>query len=1006
MLTQVFRSGACLLALLGVGLLSTPGKTQVTYSASFPQPPPPTTVLDYTGTTRPAGGSPVFNEPVPNGNSIPTTLSTTATLAPYSAKTFTVASDGVYDITSDGDGTFDNVIFVYKSFDPANPLDSILVGNRAANGTSHSAITGFSLAAGSYVLVTAGATNTAVGAFTNTVTKSATVGAPIYTGTGDTTPVSGSPTYNRLVGTSGLSSIGTAVYYGVHSFTVPTTGTYNITSSTTYENYLFLYKDSFNPAAPQTNVLSAVDGFPNSGSLTSQSLTAGTTYYLIATTYDNGVTGPYTLSVNSAGTTVTVGTYSGTTAGKPTFKRPNANGTSAPTGLNSGTGFAYDTYTYTAPSTGTYKFVSQTTTPTYDNFTFLYAGSFNAASPLTNALIGNDDITSTSSGFSYNLTAGATYVFVNTSYSSTKSGPYTLTISTVTAPQIVAFSGNLTAGSGASFNRPTANGTAAPTVLSGTTVFYKTNTFNVTTEGDYRISDLATSASPWNNFLVIYSGAFDPANPLTNAILATDGPALGDAGVSLIHLPIGPYTLVTTGSAVGNFGPYSISVSPLTTFPALLTYSDSTTLGVGPTFNRAIDNGTSAPTSLSGIGTAVYYSDKTFTVPADGYYSFTSVPTNPAGWDHFIMLYQDSFDPNDPLTNALIASDAGSFSNYQLTAGTTYILVTTSFTNGVYGDFHNTLISGSATAYPPTIPDNDPAGLPLTITVPDTFNVTALNSVTVQGLNHTYAGDLAATLTHGSVTIELFDRLNRLANSGFGSSADFAGDYTFVTGGTDLATTVSLSVIPPGSYAPYLNGTAGESYTFTGDFTAFNGMSVAGDWTLNIADLGAGISGTYTGFSFNVTPSVVTTTVSGTLTLDSIAASAPAQDITFTFHPATGADIVKTVAVGPSGTYTITGLGKAAYTLRIKGAKYLAVSLPVDTTGGNVTGVNATLPGGDANNDNRVDVLDFGILVNAYGTALSANNGYDPMADFNVDGSDDVLDFGVLVNNYGSVGAP
>ena len=57
---------------------------------------------------------------------------------------------------------------------------------------------------------------------------------------------------------------------------------------------------------------------------------------------------------------------------------------------------------------------------------------------------------------------------------------------------------------------------------------------------------------------------------------------------------------------------------------------------------------------------------------------------------------------------------------------------------------------------------------------------------------------------------------------------------------------------------------------------------------------------------------------------------------------------------------------------------------------------------GDANGDGRVDVLDFGALVNAYGTAQNANNGYDPTADFNGDGMVDVLDFGILVNGYGT----
>ena len=67
--------------------------------------------------------------------------------------------------------------------------------------------------------------------------------------------------------------------------------------------------------------------------------------------------------------------------------------------------------------------------------------------------------------------------------------------------------------------------------------------------------------------------------------------------------------------------------------------------------------------------------------------------------------------------------------------------------------------------------------------------------------------------------------------------------------------------------------------------------------------------------------------------------------------------------------------------------------------------INAALPAGDANDDNACDVLDFGLLVNAYGsdTRFPAS-GYDIRCDFNDDGAVDVLDFGILVNNYGSVG--
>ena len=98
-------------------------------------------------------------------------------------------------------------------------------------------------------------------------------------------------------------------------------------------------------------------------------------------------------------------------------------------------------------------------------------------------------------------------------------------------------------------------------------------------------------------------------------------------------------------------------------------------------------------------------------------------------------------------------------------------------------------------------------------------------------------------------------------------------------------------------------------------------------------------------------------------------------------------------------------LPQAVGTLWIKGDKYLASRLPLDTTGGDVAGVTALLRAGDANNDNLVDIIDFGVLVAAYNSDVGTpGSGYDFRADFNGDGFVDATDFGLLVGNYGTSG--
>ena len=147
--------------------------------------------------------------------------------------------------------------------------------------------------------------------------------------------------------------------------------------------------------------------------------------------------------------------------------------------------------------------------------------------------------------------------------------------------------------------------------------------------------------------------------------------------------------------------------------------------------------------------------------------------------------------------------------------------------------------------------------------------------------------------------------------------------------------------------------------------------------------------------------------ISGTITLDGCIASAvSAQPITFYFASTDNPyAFTRTTTLNPNGSFTLANIPADTYQLHIKGAKWLASVQPINTTAGNVTGLTATLEPGDSDNNNTVDVLDFGNLVNAYGsTASDPNSGYDPNVDFNCDGSVDVLDFGLLVNTYGSNG--
>ncbi len=122
-------------------------------------------------------------------------------------------------------------------------------------------------------------------------------------------------------------------------------------------------------------------------------------------------------------------------------------------------------------------------------------------------------------------------------------------------------------------------------------------------------------------------------------------------------------------------------------------YSD-TVVG-GPSWSRPFAD----CTGLSGLGPVVYHVEPFF-VSANGSYDATSVQN---GWDGYIFIYQNSFDPNNPNTNCVIGNDDGGggigtsdILGVALNSGTQYLLVTTAFEAGEEGTFDNT-ISGPGT---------------------------------------------------------------------------------------------------------------------------------------------------------------------------------------------------------------------------------------------------------------------------------------------------------------------
>ncbi|MBD2386863.1 hypothetical protein [Cylindrospermum sp. FACHB-282] len=113
------------------------------------------------------------------------------------------------------------------------------------------------------------------------------------------------------------------------------------------------------------------------------------------------------------------------------------------------------------------------------------------------------------------------------------------------------------------------------------------------------------------------------------------------------------------------------------------------------------------PTSTVNIGEIFPYISQPFFVSNSGTYNFlsqvtglTTQPLSPGAtnWNNVTILYGNSFDPENPLTNAVIANDnfpdtlSSGFNGINLIANTQYFLVTTVFNpDDGFGTFNNTI---------------------------------------------------------------------------------------------------------------------------------------------------------------------------------------------------------------------------------------------------------------------------------------------------------------------------
>ncbi len=154
-----------------------------------------------------------------------------------------------------------------------------------------------------------------------------------------------------------------------------------------------------------------------------------------------------------------------------------------------------------------------------------------------------------------------------------------------------------------------------------------------------------------------------------------------------------------------------------------------------------------------------------------------------------------------------------------------------------------------------SIPDNDPAGASSSIVIGANEIISDVD-VTLFGADHTWVGDLVATIEHVDTATgaTLFFRTGQIGISS-GDSSNLSGNYTFSDGGADwwaeAAARTGGEALTPGTYAASGFENAAVSLA-----AIFSGQSTAGTWTLTISDNSQDDFGLIAGWglSFTSTP--------------------------------------------------------------------------------------------------------------------------------------------------------
>lgn len=106
-----------------------------------------------------------------------------------------------------------------------------------------------------------------------------------------------------------------------------------------------------------------------------------------------------------------------------------------------------------------------------------------------------------------------------------------------------------------------------------------------------------------------------------------------------------------------------------------------------------------------------------------------------------------------------------------------------------------------------------------------------------------------------------------------------------------------------------------------------------------------------------------------------------------------------------NGNYSFQTKFRGPYTVSVKVSHWLRTNIPgVFITNSGASNISFTLTNGDCDEDNEINLVDFGIISSAFGS-VDGDPNWDVRADLNEDGEVNLFDFGIVSGNFGQSGS-